>query len=270
MDTSPDRHGSLVEAAEKRQREAAHGRTLAQERAEHERRQTFRRLVDPGIMRPNAQPQALESLRTIRKLCQNILDEPENTKYHRIKTTNNKIQKDIIAPKGTVELLRELGFRPEVEDFQPYYIFNPSRLTDLRIGSKIISDALQLHTEKEERAAASRQAEKEAKAQAAEKVKLAYMDDRRTKSEFDERERQRREALAALAAQQAEQERQQAERQIASPQQPPLITEDNMEEHADDNLSLSTTTTSSRTMPGGHSRTLRHRGSPPPYEEEDD
>ncbi|ESK96031.1 ubx domain-containing protein 2 [Moniliophthora roreri MCA 2997] len=265
--------GGAIEAAERRRREAAQQTTLAQDRAEHERRQLFRRLIDPGIMRPNSQPQALESLRTINRLCQNILNEPENTKFHRIKTTNTKIQKDVVTPKGTVELLRELGFRPEVEDFQPYYIFNLSRLTDLRTGSKIINDALQLHTEKEERTAAARQAEKEAREQAAEKVKLAYMDDRRAKSELDERERQRREALAALAARKAEQERQEAERQEAERQAAgaPTVEVDSAEEARGD--ITPSTRTSSRTMPGGQtlsSHTLRHRGSPPPYEEDDD
>ncbi|KAF9259547.1 hypothetical protein L218DRAFT_1079862 [Marasmius fiardii PR-910] len=238
---------NLAEAAERRQRESSQlqRRSLAAEREEHDRKQTIRRLVDPGIIRPNPVPQALESLRTIHKLCQNILEDPENDKYQRIKTTNPKIAKDIVSPKGTVELLRELGFRPQVEDFQPYYRFNPNRMTDLQIGSKIIGEALQLHTEKEERAASARQAEKEAKAQAAEKVRLAFMDDRRAKSEFDEREKVLREARAAVV-QQTEREKQR--------QQQSAVEE-------------ITTSTPSCSMPGSGS-TLQ--GSPPPYTDEDD
>lgn len=260
---------SLADAAFRRLSEAAQTRSLAEERAEQERRQTFRRLVDPGIMRPNAQPQALESLRTIHKLCQNLLNDPENPKFQRIKTTNAKIKKDVIEPKGTVEFLRELGFRPEVEEFQPYYTFNPSRINDLRIGSKIIEDALKLHTEKEERVAATRKAEKEAKEQAAEKVKLAFMDDRKSRVEMDERERQRREARAALAAQQAEHDRERGH-------EPTLQTQDEESEHAagdnsnddeedDDEGASRTSGLRRRTMPGvGHS--LRD---PPPYNESD-
>lgn len=33
--------------------------------ADHEKRQEFRRMIDPGILRPNARPQALESLRVL-------------------------------------------------------------------------------------------------------------------------------------------------------------------------------------------------------------
>ncbi|KAL0564255.1 hypothetical protein V5O48_017798 [Marasmius crinis-equi] len=263
---------NLAEAAERRQQESSQRRSLADERAEHEKRQHFRRLVDPGIMRPNAAPQALESLRTIQKLCQNIVTDPDNEKYHRIKTTNPKITKDIVSPKGTVELLRELGFHPQVEDFQPYYHFNPARMKDLQIGYKIIGEALEVHNEKEERIASARKLEKEARAQAAEKVtplvtvdtcahtvyfprymiqvKLAFMDDRRAKSELDEREKVLREARAASGARQEEQPRQRR-------QQPDA---DEAEDETENPISIASS------MPGaGH--TLR--GSPPPYTNQD-
>ncbi|KAG7096922.1 hypothetical protein E1B28_004324 [Marasmius oreades] len=239
---------NLAAAAERRQLEALQSQTrsLAAERAEHDKKQAIRRLVDPGIIRPNPTSQALESLRTIHRLCQNVLDDPENDKYHRIKTTNPKIAKDIVSPKGTVELLRELGFRPQVEDFQPYYRFNPARMTDLQIGFKIIGEALQIHTEKEERVASARQAEKEAKVQAAEKVRLAFMDDRRAKSELDERERELREARAAAAAQGAERDKLRQERRRQSAEE---------------------SSEAVHSMPGsGHAL----GGSPPPYTDEDE
>ncbi|KAK1236609.1 hypothetical protein PQX77_000161 [Marasmius sp. AFHP31] len=232
-----------AEAAERRQRESSQRRSLTDERAEHEKRQHFRRLVDPGIMRPNAAPQALESLKTIQKLCQNIIDNPDNEKYQKIKSTNSKIEKDIVSPKGTVELLRELGFRPEVEEFQPYYKFNPTHMKDLQIGSKIIGETLQIHIEKEERAASARRLEKEARAQAAEKVKLAFMDDRRAKSELDEREKELREARVAAAARRSE---------VGT--QPQQQSQEEVDEGSDIQTSAS--------IPGP-GRTLG--GSPPPY-----
>ncbi|KAJ8086665.1 hypothetical protein PM082_005488 [Marasmius tenuissimus] len=250
-----------AEAAERRQRESSQRRSLVDERAEHEKRQHFRRLVDPGIMRPNAAPQALESLKTIQKLCQNIVDNPDNEKYQKIKSTNSKIEKDIISPKGTVELLPWFPTRSEssiyiqglehrrntstskVEEFQPYYKFNPAHMKDLQIGSKIIGETLQIHIEKEERAASARRLEKEARAQAAEKVKLAFMDDRRAKSELDEREKELREARVAAAARRSEGGTQ--------PQQQSQAEDD---EGPDNQTSVS--------VPGP-GRTLG--GSPPPY-----
>jgi len=36
-----------------------------------------------------------------------------------------------------------MGFRPEVDHFQPYYVFNSKYLADLRIGAGILREALQ-------------------------------------------------------------------------------------------------------------------------------
>lgn len=55
-------------AAERRIRQAQPQKTAAQQAAMHERRQKFRRMIDPGIMRPNAHEQAVQSL----KVCPTI------------------------------------------------------------------------------------------------------------------------------------------------------------------------------------------------------
>lgn len=54
---------ALAAAAELRTRQAAPQLTAAQMAAEHEKRQKFRRLLDPGITRPNSKEQALSSLK---------------------------------------------------------------------------------------------------------------------------------------------------------------------------------------------------------------
>jgi hypothetical protein len=54
---------ALAAAAELRTRRAAPQLTAAQKAVEHEKRQKFRRLLDPGITRPNSKEQALSSLR---------------------------------------------------------------------------------------------------------------------------------------------------------------------------------------------------------------
>lgn len=54
---------ALAAAAELRTRQAAPQLTAAQMAAEHEKRQKFRRLLDPGITRPNSREQAFSSLK---------------------------------------------------------------------------------------------------------------------------------------------------------------------------------------------------------------
>ena len=54
---------ALAAAAELRTSKAAPQLTAAQMAAEHEKRQKFRRLLDPGITRPNSKEQALSSLK---------------------------------------------------------------------------------------------------------------------------------------------------------------------------------------------------------------
>jgi hypothetical protein len=67
--TPPDSHSSsissdaLADAAERRTRQLPLQQTAGQLAAEHDKKQKFRRLVDPGIFRPNSRDQALESLK---------------------------------------------------------------------------------------------------------------------------------------------------------------------------------------------------------------
>jgi hypothetical protein len=59
---------ALAEAAERRTRQATPQLTSAQLAAKHERRQKFRRLVDPGITRPNPKDKAMSSLKVYESL----------------------------------------------------------------------------------------------------------------------------------------------------------------------------------------------------------
>ena len=96
---------------------------------DHDRRQEFRRLVDPGITRPNSREVAYEAikvrscppfsvitharransaLKTLLMLSGNIIDHPEEEKYHRFKPTNTGIRKKIVDPKGSLEYAVEV------------------------------------------------------------------------------------------------------------------------------------------------------------------
>ena len=63
-----------------------------------------------------------------------------------------------------------MGFRPEVENFQPYYAWHPRFEDDLRVGAQILEEFNHLYHDKEERAAVAKANEKAAAAAASEKV----------------------------------------------------------------------------------------------------
>ncbi|KAJ3576196.1 hypothetical protein NP233_g581 [Leucocoprinus birnbaumii] len=191
MSSSPSRSpearsvssNATAAAALARAQQSPAQKSAAQLAAEHDRRQTFRRLIDPGI--------------TLLTIADNLIRDPENPKFKQFKSTNTVIQRELMNPKGAIEYAIEMGFRPEVKDFQPYYTFNPRYMDDLQIGARILRDFIDLETEKIERAAKARANEKANAAAAAERVRLAFMDDRRTKELKDEMERQQRIARAA-------------------------------------------------------------------------
>jgi len=195
---------ALASAAEQRVHLLPTQPSAAQLAIEHERRQTFRRLIDPGIVRPNSKEQALASLKTLLTIAENLLREPENLKYQQFKPTNSVIKKHLVDTKGTLEYAIELGFRPEVKSFQPYYKFNSRHMNDLEIGAFILREFLKLEDEKAERATRSKVDQKAVAAAVTQQVKLAYMDDRKTKMLRDEQEKERREARASGLVHQAE------------------------------------------------------------------
>jgi len=164
---------------------------------DHDRRQEFRRLVDPGITRPNSREVAYEAIKTLSMLAVNIIDHPDEEKYHRFKPTNTAIRKKIVDPKGSLEYAVELGFRPEVIDFQPYYVFHKSHWNDLLIGHTVLKEFEEREAEKDQRLAKARAEEKAAIEAQKEKTRLAFLDDRKSKLQNDERERQLRAARAA-------------------------------------------------------------------------
>ncbi|KAF9492829.1 hypothetical protein BDN71DRAFT_1432963 [Pleurotus eryngii] len=207
---------ALAAAAERRHQEhPAAGPTAAQLAEEHEKRQAFRRLINPGIFERNSREVYTAAIKILSTLAENLLREPDDPHYQQFKPTNSIIKQRLVDPKGTLEYaiafqgysvlkIIKMGFRAEVKNFQPYYVFNPRKLHDLQIGAAILKEALDRQSEKDERASRATQEEKEATEAALLKVKLAYMDDRKTKIMADERDRQLREAHAAVAAAKAQ------------------------------------------------------------------
>jgi len=178
----------------------------AQFEQERDLRQQFRRLIDPGIVRPNNKEVVLKTLRTLSTIAENLLLDPENAKYQRFKPTNNIIKTSLVEVPGALEYAIAMGFRAEVENFQPYYVHSKRYMRDLRVGASIISEAIERENLKAHRALQNMASEKEARKGVAEKVKMNYLDDRKEKKLRDEMERQRRQALLELAEGQAQEE----------------------------------------------------------------
>ncbi|KDQ64535.1 hypothetical protein JAAARDRAFT_64380 [Jaapia argillacea MUCL 33604] len=235
----------IAAAAERRSQAQIHADEVLHAK-EHERRQEFRRLIDPGIFRPNSKETALASIQTLSTLAENLLREPDNPKFQKFKPTNHVIKQRLIDPKGALEYAVGLGFRAEVEDFQPFYVWNKRFMRDLRIGAEVLKEVLQHKTEQEDRIKQWKREEKAAAEAVQRNVKLAFMDDRKTKQILDKRERERQQAKAEAAA-----------RGSVSPPGSP-----NMQATSFDSLPGAGNTVGGRRSSTSSDRGL---GSPPPY-----
>lgn len=194
---------SIAEAIAKRavslQPEDEEERRFALER---DTRQEFRRLLDPGIARGTSESALLSTLKMLSTIAENLLRDPGNEKYQRFKPTNALIKQHLVEAKGALEYAIALGFRAEVVHFQPYYSFHstPKNMDNLRIGASVLKEAVDRINQKHEQAKLNKVDPKAVQKQIAQKVKLAYEDDRKEKKRRGELEKQVREARAAAAA----------------------------------------------------------------------
>ncbi|KAH7100676.1 hypothetical protein BKA62DRAFT_706170 [Auriculariales sp. MPI-PUGE-AT-0066] len=185
---SPSERDSIADAIARR----APSTRIQQSQYDSERdaRQTFRRQIG-AINRSDAR-KARACFDLLLKICDNIIREPENTKFHSFKPTNTIIKRDLVEVKGGVEYAILLGFRANVRDFQPLYEWSPRHIDELRIGADMIREDLELQDEKKFQSEAASVANKHAAKEAADKVKLQYEEDRRKKAERDRMEKERR------------------------------------------------------------------------------
>jgi hypothetical protein len=63
-----------------------------------------------------------------------------------------------------------MGFRAEVENFQPFYVHSKKYMRELRVGASIISEAMERENLKTQRALQNMAAEKDARKGVAEKA----------------------------------------------------------------------------------------------------
>lgn len=61
-----------------------------------------------------------------------------------------------------------------MDNFQPYYVFNPAKLEDATVGCAILKEAFELESEKQARAEVAKREEKAAREAAANNVKSPH------------------------------------------------------------------------------------------------
>jgi len=104
-------------------------------------------------------------------LATNILEHPENEKFQSFKTTNTTIKRDLIEVKGAVEYAVAMGFRAQVQNFQPMYVHQPRRIEELRIGAAILREEVERSEQQKLLAERAKVADKYAAQEAAAKVR---------------------------------------------------------------------------------------------------
>lgn len=146
---------------------------------------------------PNcSKTQAVETLSTLSTLLSNILSPPNPTassKYRQIRLSNPLIQRTIlnVSLGAPHDYLVACSFRRQTIEFTPYLIFPPSptskELHKLKTGVHVLESTLKRAQEAEEREKRYRESEKDAEKQRKEKALLEFEEDRRLRSERDER-----------------------------------------------------------------------------------
>mmetsp|Transcript_20146 Transcript_20146/g.46500 ORF Transcript_20146/g.46500 Transcript_20146/m.46500 type:complete len:195 (-) Transcript_20146:294-878(-) len=85
-----------------------------------EARKMIMRVLDTKLTQQDA-PSALQALRLALKLASNILDHPDEPKFNKFKASNPAISSKLFRVPGGPELVREMGFRPLVIQFEEWF-----------------------------------------------------------------------------------------------------------------------------------------------------
>ncbi|PCH41013.1 hypothetical protein WOLCODRAFT_16827 [Wolfiporia cocos MD-104 SS10] len=203
--TTPQRN-HIAEAVERRlrqQRTEARGALYVDFDEDHARRQQFRYLIDKGIIERNPPDVAIKSLQTVKTIAENVVKFPDVQKYAQLRHEAPRIKRDIVQPKGALELILEVSWIPrkgkysdidgslrtstvvhppnyQPQDMQAVYAFQKQYMSDLRIGLCMINEALERELPKKEREERALEEAKAAEEEAREKARKRIADDRKS------------------------------------------------------------------------------------------
>ncbi|KAI0832428.1 hypothetical protein BC628DRAFT_1499247 [Trametes gibbosa] len=156
---------------------------------EYELRQRLRKRIDRDVLAVNALKVALQSLQLVAKLAENILANPSNPAFRRVKMHNERIKRLVVEPKGVLQLLIDIGFREKVEEFVPCYVFKRQSLNELRVGASMIKEAITREAKKQEDKELKKAREEMELTARMEKIHLQFLDDRLSVAARAQRER---------------------------------------------------------------------------------
>lgn len=75
--------------------------------------------MDLAIERVERNPKSvyLDAMVILMKLLENVIDNPKEEKYRKIKTSNKRISQELLSCEGMIELLNHVGFKREGDEF---------------------------------------------------------------------------------------------------------------------------------------------------------
>ncbi|RQM22845.1 hypothetical protein B5M09_002493 [Aphanomyces astaci] len=91
-------------------------------------RPTSRDVPSPSKQRPSSPSLPPATAATMHKILQNILDHPEDEKFHKLRLSNGAIQAKIACVPEALAFLHEIGFDAVVlDDHEEYLVLNATR-----------------------------------------------------------------------------------------------------------------------------------------------
>ncbi|PBK65498.1 hypothetical protein ARMSODRAFT_1087398 [Armillaria solidipes] len=170
----------------------------------YQMRTELRRMIDVGILGMvndhEASKEGVVSLKTLLRLANKIIDNPDKEKYQRFKINNPTIKKDIMQPKGVLEFAIKMGFRQQkVIDLETYRVFIPRYRDDLVLCASLLKKAIDReHLRLDEGLKLARENEEKEEQRAT--AMKRFVDDRKKRDENDRRERDARQSSNVVSA----------------------------------------------------------------------
>jgi len=78
-------------------------------------------------MNGHSKEKAKSMLRTIAKVCDNIISHPHEAKYRKLKLSNARFQERVVSVPGGMDLLKAIGFKEQNEEGNVCYVLVPSK-----------------------------------------------------------------------------------------------------------------------------------------------
>ena len=145
-------------------------------------------ILNPLVNPPPLQEQCVVTLHT---LCKNVIDNPSDDRYRRVKATSRTMTQKVLACRGGEAFLNAAGWRKVAIDYEGYYRCEDTAhcIELLRIAEDVLRKNLQLCREKTERHERAKTKEKDDAARQKEEARRAIEEDKARRREAEERKR---------------------------------------------------------------------------------